>query len=158
MTSGRRISCSCVVGDTDEQLDRDFDIGHRTVRATLTHIIRNVEVWSDLMAGHSVRKNEGPNGCSLSALTARLDRAAADLATITRGIAQRGGWDQKLVDTLDNPPTERTYGARSLTPSRTACTIVHNCCTCSAGLGSKTCRKEMFSVGSTKHAITVPEI
>jgi hypothetical protein len=29
-------------GLTDEQLDRDFDIGHRTVRATLTHIIRNV--------------------------------------------------------------------------------------------------------------------
>jgi uncharacterized damage-inducible protein DinB len=97
-------------GLTDEQLDRDFDIGHRTVRATLTHIIRNVEVWSDLMAGHSVREKEGPSGCSMSALTGRLDSAAADLATIARGIAQRGGWDQKFVDTLDNPPTERTYG------------------------------------------------
>ncbi len=29
---------------TDEQLDREFDIGHRTVRATLLHVIRNVEV------------------------------------------------------------------------------------------------------------------
>jgi len=31
---------------TDEQLDREFDIGHRTVRATLEHVIRNVEVLS----------------------------------------------------------------------------------------------------------------
>jgi uncharacterized damage-inducible protein DinB len=39
---------------SDEQLDQEFDIGHRTVRATLTHIIRNVEVWSQLMAGQHV--------------------------------------------------------------------------------------------------------
>jgi len=95
---------------TDEQLDRDFDIGHRTVRATLMHVIRNVEVWSDLMAGHSIREDPGPNGLSVSALTARLDCAAADLATITRDIAQRGGWDEKWVDNLDNPPTEKTFG------------------------------------------------
>jgi uncharacterized damage-inducible protein DinB len=28
---------------TDEQLDHEFEIGHRTVRATLLHMIRNVE-------------------------------------------------------------------------------------------------------------------
>ena len=97
-------------GLTDEQLDRDFDIGHRTVRATFMHVIRNVEVWSDLMAGHSIREDQGSNGRSVSALIARLDCAAADFATITRAIAQRGGWDQKWVDKLDNPPTEKTYG------------------------------------------------
>ena len=97
-------------GLTDEQLDRDFDIGHRTVRATLMHVIRNVEVWSDLMAGHSIREDQGSNGRSVSALTARLDCAAADFATITRAIAQRAGWDQKWVDKLDDPPTEKTYG------------------------------------------------
>ena len=37
---------------TDEQLDREFDIAHRTVRATFAHIINNVEAWSDCMAGH----------------------------------------------------------------------------------------------------------
>ena len=31
---------------TDEQLDQEFDIGPRTVRGTLRHIVRNVEVWS----------------------------------------------------------------------------------------------------------------
>ena len=34
----------------DETLDRDFDIGHRTLRRTLHHIISNMEIWSSLMA------------------------------------------------------------------------------------------------------------
>ena len=29
-------------GLTDEQLDRDFDIGHRTVRETFDHLIYNI--------------------------------------------------------------------------------------------------------------------
>ena len=28
---------------SDEQLDQDFDIGHRTVRETFIHIIENIE-------------------------------------------------------------------------------------------------------------------
>ena len=46
-------------GLTDAALDREFDIGHRTVRATLAHIVRNVEVWSDLMSGQPVRADPG---------------------------------------------------------------------------------------------------
>ena len=38
---------------TDEQLDCEFDIAHRTVRATFVHIIYNLEAWSDCMAGMS---------------------------------------------------------------------------------------------------------
>ena len=38
-------------GLTDEQLDRRFDIGHGSVRATLDHVISNMEVWGDLMRG-----------------------------------------------------------------------------------------------------------
>jgi uncharacterized damage-inducible protein DinB len=97
-------------GLTDEQLDRDFDIGHRTVRATLRHVIRNVEVWSDLMAGRPPRKDPGPDGSTIPALTARLDTAAADLATVSRAVSERGAWDEKWVDRLSNPPTEKTYG------------------------------------------------
>ena len=95
---------------TDEQLDRDFDIGHRTVRATLSHIIRTMEVWSDLMAGHSGQEAPGPSGRSIAALTARLHLAAADLANVTRAVAERSGWDEKWIDHLDNPPTQKTYG------------------------------------------------
>ena len=97
---------------TDEQLDREFDIGHRTVRATLLHVIRNVEVWSDLMSGRPVDTDQGTQrqDRSVSALIARLDRAADDLARLARAVAQRGGWDERWVDTLDRPPSEKTYG------------------------------------------------
>lgn len=82
-------------GLTDEQLDREFDIGHRTARATLQHIIFNVEVWSDLI---------------VSTLIERLDRAASHLARVARTVSERGGWDERWVDVLDNPPAEKTYG------------------------------------------------
>ncbi len=99
-------------GLSDEALDCDFDMGHRTVRATLLHIIRNMEIWSDLMAGQPVRADAGqqPHGRCVAGLTARLERAAADLATLARSVAQRGGWDERWVDHLDDPPTQKTYG------------------------------------------------
>ena len=92
---------------TDEQLDREFDIAHRTVRATFVHIIGNVEAWSDLMAGQAIRAKQGR---SVSELIARLDRAANDLARVSKAVAQRDGWDEHWVDPLERPPVERTYG------------------------------------------------
>jgi uncharacterized damage-inducible protein DinB len=95
---------------SDEQLDREFDIGHRTVRATFRHIIRNMEAWSDLMSGRPMREDPGPRAASIPALIERLDGAAGELANIARPIAQRGGWDEKWLDPLADPPIERTYG------------------------------------------------
>jgi uncharacterized damage-inducible protein DinB len=99
-------------GLTDEQLDLEFDIGHRTVRATFQHIIFNVEVWSDLMAGQAVRVDQGarPEERSVPVLVERLDRAASHLASVARAVSERGGWDERWVDVLDNPPAEKTYG------------------------------------------------
>lgn len=94
---------------SNEQLDREFDIAHRSVRATLQHIIHNVEVWSDLMAGWSTRSAR-PQGRSVPELIKRLDRATADLARIARSVAERGGWDERWIDLLDSPPTQKTYG------------------------------------------------
>src|SRR3954453_20512549 len=56
---------------TEEGLDREFDIGHRSVRGTLVHVIRNMEVWTDLMAGGPVRES---GGRSVGELVGRLDR------------------------------------------------------------------------------------
>ena len=92
---------------SDEQRDREFDIGPRTVRGTLIHIIRNVEVWSDLIRGEPVRATGGD---SIPELIERLDRAAADLADVARDVADRGAWDELWVDVLDDPPTKKTYG------------------------------------------------
>ena len=97
---------------SDEQLDREFDIGHRTARATLDHVILNMELWSDLMAGEPVRRREGaaPEERSVSGLMARLDRAASKLSRVARTVSDRGGWDERWVDVLDSPPTEKSYG------------------------------------------------
>jgi uncharacterized damage-inducible protein DinB len=97
---------------SDEQLDREFDIAHRSVRATFLHIIRNVEVWPDLMTGAPVRADAGKatEGRSIPGMIARLDRAAADFASLARRVAVRNGWDERWIDTLDRPPTEKTYG------------------------------------------------
>jgi uncharacterized damage-inducible protein DinB len=97
---------------TDEQLDRTLDIGHRSVRATLQHIIFNMEVWADLMAGRitspaDVRRDGGQ---TVPALRERLDRAAAGLAQVARSVADRRGWDETWVDVLDTPPATKTYG------------------------------------------------
>src|SRR4051794_12004064 len=91
-------------GLIDEQLDREFDIGHRTVRRTFQHIIRNMEVWSGMMVGEDLRAGgERAVGQSIGELTGRLDASAAKLARITRAVAARSGWDERWVDTLDEP-------------------------------------------------------
>ena len=92
---------------TDEQLDQRFDIGHRSVRATMGHVIRNMEVWADLMNGEAVRVEEAQD---VEGMRARLDRAAADLARAARVVAGRNGWDERFVDTLDDPVSEHSYG------------------------------------------------
>jgi len=96
---------------TDEQLDREFDIGHRTVRATLLHILRNMEVWAELMSGRAARaKNVQMEDGSVAAMIVRLDDAAADLARVSRAVAVRGEWNGRFLDTLDDPPTEHSFG------------------------------------------------
>ena len=92
---------------SDEPLDRDFDIGHRTLRKTFDHVIRNMEVWTDLMAAVAVRP---AGGRSVEAFLDRLDRAAADLARVARNVRDRGGWDERFVDVLDDPPREKSFG------------------------------------------------
>ena len=89
----------------DEQLDREFDIGHRTVRATFVHTICNVEAWTDCMAGQPIRADQGQ---SVPELIARLDRAVNHFARLSRAVAERDGWDERWVDPLDG--MERSYG------------------------------------------------
>jgi uncharacterized damage-inducible protein DinB len=96
---------------TDEQLDREFDIGHRTVRATFLHILGNMEGWAHLMSGLPVRaKGVRFEDGNVTAMIDRLDRAAADLARVARAVTEQNGWDERFLDTLDDPPSEHSYG------------------------------------------------
>jgi uncharacterized damage-inducible protein DinB len=96
---------------SDDQLDRPFDIGHRTVRATFQHIIFNMEAWSALMAGaNTLPPRPPPDGEPVTSLAERLDRAAAGLAQVAHAVRARDGWDDRWLDVLDDPPKEKTYG------------------------------------------------
>ena len=39
-----------------------------------------------------------------------VETAADDLARVARSVAERGAWDERWVDSLDDPPTEKSYG------------------------------------------------
>ena len=97
---------------TPDQLHRRFDIGHETLHATLLHIVGNLEVWTDLIRGRPVRPEPGPieRTRSVDGLIARLDAAAPDFAAIARRLRDEGRLDETWVDTLDDPPTAKTYG------------------------------------------------
>ncbi len=106
----RRLLALCE-GLADEQLDRDFDLGHRTLRATLLHVVRNVEAWTDLMTGRPVRPDPaGAEARSIAGLLARQEQAAAEFGALARGIADRGAWEERWLDVLDDPPAEKTFG------------------------------------------------
>lgn len=96
---------------SEAELDREFDIGHRSIRATLRHIVVNMEVWSRMMAGEDPTEPDTRVGpLSMRVWIARLDRAAAQLAAVARDVAVRGAWDQRWIDVLDDPPVSKTYG------------------------------------------------
>jgi uncharacterized damage-inducible protein DinB len=95
---------------TDEQLDRPFEIGHRSVRATVEHVVFNMEVWGELMAGERPMLNRDARARSIDGLLTRVDRAAERLRRVTTAVASRDGWDERWLDVLDHPPAHKTYG------------------------------------------------
>lgn len=109
-TTGRLIEQSRSLGDA--ALDQEFDLGWRTVRATLEHIIDNMETWTDLMHGVSPRTLPEPAAqwLTLSALQKRLQTVAPQLAGLARRIQAEGRLDERWTDFLDDPPTRKTYG------------------------------------------------
>jgi uncharacterized damage-inducible protein DinB len=97
---------------TDAQLDQPFDVGPGSVRATLAHVIGNVEVWSDLMQGRPARMHQaGPaRAPSLDGLIERHTAAMADFAALARRIRDTDRLDDTWLDILDDPPRLKTYG------------------------------------------------
>ena len=76
-------------GLTDEQLDRDFDIGHRTLRETFDHLIYGDAAWMGRFTGSAMPvKPIGEIAHATweeldearRALDIRIERWAADLA------------------------------------------------------------------------------
>jgi uncharacterized damage-inducible protein DinB len=93
------------------QLHQQFDVGHGTVYETLRHMIGNLRVWTDCMNGDcTANAPAARDGRTLDEFIARHDAASHDFATLARRIRTGGRFDDTWLDTLDDPPKEKTYG------------------------------------------------
>jgi len=95
---------------SDEQLDHEFDIGHRTLRATFGHMIfDSVEVWSAEMARQ--QPEAPPDDRSLATLIDRYEHSYAAFAAVARHARD----EQRLEDTfIDHFGAPMTYGGAIL--------------------------------------------
>lgn len=89
------------------ELDRDFDIGHRTLRGTLDHIIHNMEIWSALMAQQEFERSTDQ---TISGMAQRLANAESRLRKVAQDVAESNAWNETWYDHLDRPPGEKRFG------------------------------------------------
>ena len=103
-------------GLTDAQLDRPFDIGHRTLRATFGHMIFNVPFWTAFLAGQPAvggySADAQPDDRSPAALVDHHERAYAAFAAAARRLRD----EQRLGDTfVDHYAVRKSFGGTILT-------------------------------------------
>ncbi len=91
----------------DSVLDREFEIDHRSLRKTFMHIIENMEIWTALLCAANIQPKTSN---SILDLLERLTVVSRDFAKIARHIARSQRFDDCFVDTLDTPPTQKTFG------------------------------------------------
>ena len=96
-------------GLTDAQLDREFDIGHRTLRATFGHMIFNVPFWTAFLAGQPA--DAQPDDRSLAAVSDCHERSYAAFATVARRLRD----EQRLEETfVDHYAVRKSFGGTIL--------------------------------------------
>lgn len=91
---------------SDEQLDQQFDIGHRSLRATLEHLVFNIEAWTAITAQAPLDRY--PPDPSLADIAARHDRAQAAFAVLARRLRDEARLDAMFTDHFDE---QQSYGA-----------------------------------------------
>jgi uncharacterized damage-inducible protein DinB len=102
-------------GLTDTQLDREFDIGHRTLRETFGHMIFNVPFWTAFLAGQPAdggySADAQPEDRSVAALTDHHERSYAAFAAAARRLRD----EQRLGETfLDHYGVRKSFGGTIL--------------------------------------------
>ena len=96
---------------THDQMFQTFDIGWSTVQRTLVHMIGNVRMWTDLMAGADA--SQSGNGWwefDLAQLTRAHEESYRDFASLARSVRDEQRWDDEFIDTLDSPPVAKSLG------------------------------------------------
>lgn len=96
------------------QWELPFLLGHVTLLDTFDHMLRNVEVWTDLMMHRDVRKARKLSAESAPSFTDRWDATYNEFAQVARQIEDENRIDDRYCDTLDDPPREKSYGGTIL--------------------------------------------
>jgi uncharacterized damage-inducible protein DinB len=89
-------------GLTDAQLDQEFDIGHRTFRATFVHIIPNPGFWTGLMTGQPATYRESIDG-GVAELLERHERVYDQFASFARRMRDEQRLDETFRDHWNYP-------------------------------------------------------
>ncbi len=102
-------------GLTDAQVDQEFDIGHRTLRATFGHMIFNVPFWTAFLAGQPADEGDAadaqPDDRSLAALIDHHERSYAAFAAVAR----RSRDERRLEETfVDHHAVRKSFGGAIL--------------------------------------------
>lgn len=96
-------------GLTDAQLDQEFDIGHRTLRATFDHINAMLDYWTTAMLGEPAAPDSEDR--SLDALIARHELEYDRFAALARRLVDEDRLDETYLDHYDYP---QSFGATIL--------------------------------------------
>lgn len=88
---------------TDAQLDQEFDIGLRTLRGTLDHMVFVVGGWTGLMLGQPGSMNHDGGRRSIAELMALHERNHAAFATAARQMCDEQRLDDTFIDHYSYP-------------------------------------------------------
>lgn len=88
---------------TDAQLDQEFDIGHRTLRETLDHMIFVIDAWTGLMAGEPASMKRDDQRRSIAELRERHERYQPAFAAFARRANDDQILDELFIDHYDYP-------------------------------------------------------
>jgi len=98
---------------TDAQLDQEFDVGHRTLRETLDHMIYVIDFWTGWMTGRPVDHDRTTQQYdrSIAAFMERHERHQSNFAACARQVCD----EQRLDDTfIDHYAVRQSLGATIL--------------------------------------------
>lgn len=95
---------------TLEQLQKPFELGQGTIDETLRHMIRNVQVWTDLMRTRPVQPREPITRAGIEELAALFEVIYTDFAEYARRLQADDRLDELYLDVLDEPPTPKSFG------------------------------------------------
>jgi uncharacterized damage-inducible protein DinB len=88
---------------SDSQLDQEFDIGHRTLRETLDHMVYVISFWTGWMSGQPVAhdRTTQEHERSVASLIERHAQFHESFAALARRIHDEQQMDEIFIDHYD---------------------------------------------------------